>query len=321
MKRPLLSICIPTYNRATYLKQALESYVNNDAFDDDVEIIISDNASTDETQSVGEDYALRFHNVKYFKNDRNVNDSNFCLALDRASGLYRKLMNDNLKITNAGLKYIKERIKEHLEDKAALFFSNGIIFNHAKEDKVVCNSLGDFVQFLSFNVTAIYCFGGWREDWQNVKNRLRYTQFKLNQDDWAYQIVENKGGAVLYSGQYFQSLTLNNKYRKGYNWFEVHVENYYKILQPYIDRGIVTKNVIKNEKRTYILNLRNQLVICYLFNIYPEWQFDMSGTTKILWKYFKGIPLFYLMMFTLPIWGGIKVLLYHYRKYLNECKW
>jgi abequosyltransferase len=50
--RPLLSICIPTYNRSQYLKQALETYVSNAAFDDEVEIVISDNASTDNTEKM-----------------------------------------------------------------------------------------------------------------------------------------------------------------------------------------------------------------------------------------------------------------------------
>ena len=44
--KPLLSICIPTFNRASYLKQALDAYVNNTSLNEDVEIVISDNAST-----------------------------------------------------------------------------------------------------------------------------------------------------------------------------------------------------------------------------------------------------------------------------------
>lgn len=51
-KQPLLSICIPTYNRASYLEGAILNIITDNAFGDEVEIIISDNASTDNTEEI-----------------------------------------------------------------------------------------------------------------------------------------------------------------------------------------------------------------------------------------------------------------------------
>lgn len=46
-KKPLLSICIPTYNRAEYLEKSLESIIRQSEFhSDDVDVVISDNCST-----------------------------------------------------------------------------------------------------------------------------------------------------------------------------------------------------------------------------------------------------------------------------------
>lgn len=51
---PLLSICIPTYNRSTYLRESIESIIHQSEFiSGDVEIVISDNASTDNTENIG----------------------------------------------------------------------------------------------------------------------------------------------------------------------------------------------------------------------------------------------------------------------------
>ena len=50
--RPLLSICIPTFNRGNILNDVLNNYVNNPQFDNEVEIVISDNASTDITAEI-----------------------------------------------------------------------------------------------------------------------------------------------------------------------------------------------------------------------------------------------------------------------------
>ena len=44
---PVLSICIPTYNRCEYLMNNLQHICEHQEYD--FEIIISDNASTDDT--------------------------------------------------------------------------------------------------------------------------------------------------------------------------------------------------------------------------------------------------------------------------------
>lgn len=307
-KRPILSICIPTYNRSNYLKQTLDSYVNNKAFDEEVEIVISDNASEDDTREMVSHYMELYPNIRYFRNDVNLVDKNMSLAMDRGSGHYLKLMNDNLLITEEGLQYLKDSIKEEISNKTPILFTNGIIFNKKKPDCVRCNKFDDLVENISYVVTAIMILGSWKEDWDRVKDKQKYAELRLCQDDWIYQIMANKERMLLYTGSYCKYLVLDKKCRTGYNWFEVHVTNYYKILQPYIDRGLVSEKALHRDRVVYLKNLNTQIVMKYLYNIIPEWQFDMSGATAILWRHFYKEPLFYAMMLTLPLWGGYKVL-------------
>ena len=71
MNKPLLSICIPTYNRAEYLKNSIESIICQDEFKNkQVEIVIADNASTDNTESVARPYAQRYENIFYYRNEK-----------------------------------------------------------------------------------------------------------------------------------------------------------------------------------------------------------------------------------------------------------
>ena len=57
----LVSICIPTYNRAPYLKKCLDSLVCQPEFQQGlVEIVVSDNASTDDTEKVAEAYSTAY---------------------------------------------------------------------------------------------------------------------------------------------------------------------------------------------------------------------------------------------------------------------
>lgn len=61
-----ISVIIPTRNRANYLKNALDSILNQEFPSDDYEIIVIDNASTDETKEVVEAFCKRNRNIRYF---------------------------------------------------------------------------------------------------------------------------------------------------------------------------------------------------------------------------------------------------------------
>jgi glycosyltransferase involved in cell wall biosynthesis len=70
--KPLLSICIPTYNRAPLLELALQSLGPQVAqMNGDVELIVSDNCSTDRTADVVAQ-AQRYAPVRYHRNDENI---------------------------------------------------------------------------------------------------------------------------------------------------------------------------------------------------------------------------------------------------------
>lgn len=320
MSKPLISFCIPTYNRANVLKESLESYVTQDGFDESIEIVICDNASTDETETVCKQYAEQYPNIKYHRNKENIHDANFAHSLDLGSGGYLKLMNDNLILFPGSLQYIKNCISENNNKQRAVFFSNSRCSGEIVKDTVVCNNFSEYVIRMSYLVTAIFCFGAWNDDWHALKDRTKYRELKLTQDDWTYQLLELKGKSIIYTKRLWTSHDVG--VRTGYNWFEVHVENYYKILQPYCDKGLVLPADLKKEKRNYLFGLRDFLVIAYLYNIRPNWQFDMSGTTKVMWRHFYSIPYFYVMIFTFPIWGGGKVVKHFMRvfknKYLNK---
>lgn len=96
MHYPLVTIAIPTYNRAdTYLRQCLEGALHQ-AYPR-LEIIVADNGSTDETGKVVKAYGDP--RVRYFRHPRNIvpNDNfNFCLS--QARGEYFQLLLDDEQI-------------------------------------------------------------------------------------------------------------------------------------------------------------------------------------------------------------------------------
>lgn len=69
-KQPRVSIGIPVYNGENYLAEALDSLLRQSF--GDFELLISDNASTDRTQEICQDYAARDARVRYVRQDRNI---------------------------------------------------------------------------------------------------------------------------------------------------------------------------------------------------------------------------------------------------------
>lgn len=319
-KTPLVSLCIPTYNRGDILKESLDSYVNSNEFDDEIEIVISDNASTDNTQEIGQEYAGRFPNVKYYRNEENVRDRNFPLSMDRATGEYIKLMKDNIIISGNGLRYLKESVREEIDrGRKLLFFTNGFLFNSRFKDRYECEDFGDFIVHTSYRITSITFFGCWREQWQQVINREKYSSLQLAQDDWVYQLLSKDGRCTLYTKNFFRAKEIGG--RSGYNWFQVHVTNYYLILKDYEINGGLSKEVIKKEKQTYLKGLKPQIVHKYMCELFPEWEFDMDGASSILWEHFKSLPYFYFLMLTLPFWGPLEIIKYKIWGLLKKIGW
>jgi glycosyltransferase involved in cell wall biosynthesis len=68
-KLPLVTIGIPTYNQAHYIEAAIESALTQTFTN--LEVIVSDDCSTDNTQKIIEKY-LTNKRFKYFRNDKNI---------------------------------------------------------------------------------------------------------------------------------------------------------------------------------------------------------------------------------------------------------
>jgi glycosyltransferase involved in cell wall biosynthesis len=84
---PLVSIGLPVYNGERDLLRALDSLLAQDY--DNFEIVISDNASTDNPRRICEEYAARDARIKLSFNNTNIGIiANFESVLEKASGKY-----------------------------------------------------------------------------------------------------------------------------------------------------------------------------------------------------------------------------------------
>jgi glycosyltransferase involved in cell wall biosynthesis len=99
-----LSICIPTYNRAPYLRSALECLAAA-GLDFGHEIVISDNASTDDTAAVVGEFIDRGLPIRYLPCPVNAGPvANFLNAMHHAVGDYIVYQGDDDFLVGEGLR-------------------------------------------------------------------------------------------------------------------------------------------------------------------------------------------------------------------------
>ena len=99
-KPPKISVLIPCYHQAQFLPEALDSVLHQDF--QDLEVVASDDASSDNTFSILQDYARRDSRIRIFHQPSNlgmVGNWNFCLRQARGEAV--KLMGGDDRLNRA----------------------------------------------------------------------------------------------------------------------------------------------------------------------------------------------------------------------------
>ncbi|WP_026082574.1 glycosyltransferase family 2 protein [Mastigocladopsis repens] len=124
--RKLLTIAIPTYNRAELLDKQLAWLAQAiKGFESDCEIFVSDNCSTDNTQEVIRKWQTTLSHIT-FKSNKNIENigvmRNIIHCLKSAKTKYVWTIGDDDPIENRAIPYVIAKLKKH-EDLSLLFLN------------------------------------------------------------------------------------------------------------------------------------------------------------------------------------------------------
>lgn len=283
----LLSICIPTFNRVNTLKVVLERFISDPDFDHEVEIVISDNCSTDDTEAQIGKIASEYPNVKYYRNTENVKDKNFYLALSKGTGRYLKLLNDYIVFKKGGLKAIKDYVRTYESQDVNLFFYSNLRNPHRSAKVVQFENVDAFVHDINNKITWIANFGVWRKNFHELNNADELWKTQLAQMEWTLREVSlRKSIVVNFYG--YEAVDVPNK-KMEYPFFVPHVVNYYKMYETYFDQGLIFKKTIDHDKYRILSHFVGSRIIQYLY-LEKEIPFDPATAKKVLNEYFGDIP-------------------------------
>lgn len=91
MNIPKVSILVPVYNRREYIAECLQSALNQTFTD--FEVVVVDNASTDGTWEICQQFARNDQRVRVFQNDANIGPvRNWLACVEKARGEFGKIL-------------------------------------------------------------------------------------------------------------------------------------------------------------------------------------------------------------------------------------
>lgn len=228
---PYLSICIPTYNRAARLATCLNSIVSQLPQDKSIEIWISDNASTDNTREIAQEYTQNYPFIHYWRNSENIGgDRNFVKALQLGNGKFIKLQGDDDYYLPGTIDVMLNALKQN-EDCGLLFINMRGRSSAVRRGKGHSAYLRE-TTMLSGHISVIVFQ---RKDLMLCKDWNRFLETGLNHIYLQYALLNiNPQFCVL------DCLLFNpgSEPSEGYSAGIVFIENYQTILRHFVGNGL-----------------------------------------------------------------------------------
>lgn len=293
----ILSICIPTYNRVRYLEISLLSIFKQMTPEllDEVELLISDNNSQDETPKLVADYIDKGFIFRYVRNETNIGASkNFLQCMKMAKGKYILLLGDDDILLPDAIDTLVRALKKN--DWGCVYLivdaSNGEIVNYTDRES--------FFRRVSYMITYISGMLFRKEAVELVENKEKYIETHLFQIPFYIQsaLLKNNNGII---NKQILNYGLAANTNGGYNFFQVFVMNYLEIWTEFLNKKKISQLTFKYLKKDMYISYIRYYVLLLLFNkekiknksIVNGRGYGVDNAWRILFRYYGKEYYFY----------------------------
>ena len=279
-KRPVLSLCIPIYNRLAYLERQLERFIEDkDLFENRIQLIVSDNCSDDDLKGCCDKYINRGLKINYHRNDNNIGpDGNFEWCFNNAEGKYVWLLGSD----DIPVKGILGKIISYLDENEFGLFHLSMrerqdeitIYN---ESDSMAEAVNYWITFMSSNIIN-------KESLKTVNLSEYRDSFLIQVPAYLNACFYSSKNAILSCGRPFEkdSDVENNG---GFNFLQVFVVNLFSIYDSFINKGLLSRRSFERIKRIeYKEHLSGYICKRLLFrrtNYYKS-----KESWRAFWKYY-----------------------------------
>ena len=289
LKRPFLSICIPTYNRQDILKKTLASiYADLNGIEiEDFEVVISDNEPNGSSKKIAEMFGYK--NLHYYKTTCE-GFLNSLYVLKYGNGHLLKLHNNYTQLKQGSLKLIIEDAKKYIDEKPLIFYTDGLKQSGRVER---FNSFDNFMYNLSYFSSWSTGFSIWKEDldkfddYIEINNYFPQTSLLLAQTKKSTYIVNDLS---LFHNQ-------NVPKKGGYNIFKVFAVDYIKLIEESFQKKAITKKSFEKIKKELLFNY---LSVRYFKTVLMKMDnFEKNNIKKNLENYYSASAYYFMIFFSL----------------------
>lgn len=307
-QQPLLSLCIPTYNRDKFLNESINRIEKQISELDDpniIEFIISDNCSTDTTSKVVEEHIQKGTNIRYIRNDKNLGmDGNFVSCFKKAKGKYIWLLGDDDYLLENGLSIIIDTLQK---GDYGLIHIN---MSPCKCKKHIYLDYQKFISDISYWITFISA---------NIVNSGFVSKVDFNDYMGTFftlipLYLTAANGKSKNAIVHEQILDKGHDFSRngGYNIFDVFVTNYISIISEFY----TSKKALNKEK----YNLYKFFLLPHIFNTIIG-KISKNYSTNNMWhtllKHYKYNFYFYRLLFWYIIKISFRSIRYNYLRYFS----
>ena len=185
--KQLISIIIPTFNRAQLICETLNSIISQTY--PSWECIIVDDGSTDNTEEVVESYCAKDSRFKFFKRPEDLlKGPNTCrnYGFEKSKGEFIQWFDsDDLYFPHAMETYIKAYESDSDAVVAKIERVDNLTLSKINENKIQSNNLIE--DYLIGNIVFYVCGPLWRRSFISKQNQLFDEKIK-NLDDWDFNL-------------------------------------------------------------------------------------------------------------------------------------
>lgn len=287
--QPILSLCIPIYNRLAYLeRQLLRMLEDKDLFEEQIQLIISDNCSKDDLKTCCEQYQQKGLNLIYHRNETNIGpDGNFEWCFRHADGKYVWLLgSDDIPVSGM----LRDLLAEldgrdfgivHLNTSSIK--QPSVVYSH---DETIVADIGVWITFMSANIIRT-------QSLKTIDLSDYVGSFMIQVPAYLNAALTASQNSILFLGQLFEKDT-DGANNGGYNLFQVFVENLFGMYQQFIDKGMLSQKAFELIKeREYKTWLVGFVVDLLILKRSRRKNFKLDNAWGILRKHYGGRKYFY----------------------------
>ncbi|MGL4108640.1 glycosyltransferase [Clostridium sp. LP20] len=275
-EQPLISICIPTFNREKELEKCLESIYTQIGNDSLFEVFISNNNSQDGTEKIIKRYEKLYNNLTYHKNEENIGgDKNIALVIEKSKGKYIMVHGDDDYFKDNTIYQIMNIINTNL--KQSIFFLN-VLSNDNKAEAF--SGINEFLKNTSINAGFISSIIMKREEYKKVQEPFKFMDSGFNQIYLQYMILLQNPEFIIINSPIF-TYEGNNPY--GYNFGRVFIKSYLDIINYIKEYGLDEENIREDKQKI----LQSTILPWYKYIVENKLDIDISGFDEYFTEYYK----------------------------------